>query len=474
MSSMLVSGIQSRMRCVSALVVATLVILTGCQSGQPSGDGFARTARVTGKAASDPQERLRDELGEFMAYFERTITRLKNNAIRLADGDPEELTAIRNTVQLIERKFTEAYSQPNSFEALVELWYDSYRLNAWRWEYEKQDLLLLRSRGITNILNRIREIARRWTQPEVFEVLDDKIRERAKRDEETEDFIDPDRMLVSKTPDLVNETNSQDIISVLGFPLAPFAAADSLSRTAAEMGMEARRIADRVDRLPSDLGHQAEMIVLEVLSSPQIEAVLVDLEEMSVNFARVTDEVEKLEDVVDRFPTRIREEASILLQSLDGKSEELGTINQTLQATLVTGGQTLDSLTEASVSLTELTSQVERTTLILDELFAFSETVESDSDDQRDTLLELRQTVEAITKTSQSLQDLIGSPDVETIIDRIDASIQSAAVEADQAAGKIVDRLTWRLAVLLVVAFVLGALLVLIAGWQKRRLADRA
>ena len=69
MSSMLVSGIQSRMRCVSALVVATLVILTGCQSGQPSGDGFARTARVTGKAASDPQERLRDELGEFMAYF---------------------------------------------------------------------------------------------------------------------------------------------------------------------------------------------------------------------------------------------------------------------------------------------------------------------------------------------------------------------------------------------------------------------
>ena len=86
----------------------------------------------------------------------------------------------------------------------------------------------------------------------------------------------------------------------------------------------------------------------------------------------------------------------------------------------------------------------------------------------------MRQTVEAITETSQSLQNLLAAPDLENVIDRVDASIQSAALEADLTASKLVDRLTWRLAILLCIAFVLGAFLVLIAGWQKRRLASRS
>ncbi|MEE2907373.1 MAG: hypothetical protein VX527_06010 [Planctomycetota bacterium] len=452
----------------------TAAVLPSCTPAPNAEGDFARAARVTAGAASDPQERLRDELGEFMVYFDRTITRLKNNAIRLADGNQEELQTIRSTVLLIERKFTEAYAQPDSYVALIELWYDAYRLNAWRWEYEKRNLLLLKATGIAHILNRIRHIARRWTQPETFNLLDEKIREKASIDEQKEDFVDPKRMLVSKTPVLVSENDSTGIVSVLGLPFAPFAAADSISRTAAEMGVEARRIADRVDRLPSDRGHQAEMIVLEVLTSPQVEAVLLDLEQLSLNFARISDEVAKLEDVVDGLPTRVREESLILLESLDGRSEELITINRSLKETFESGGQTLDSLAVASVSLNELTVQVEKTTLVLDELFALSESLNSDPDDKKDTLLELRQTVEAITETSQSLQNLLAAPDLENVIDRVDASIQAAALEADLTASKLVDRLTWRLAILLCIAFVLGAILVLIAGWQKRRLASRS
>ena len=408
-----------------------------------------------------------------MVYFERTITRLKNNAIREADGNEEQLYLTRTTVDLIERMFTKAYSRPNPYTALVELWYDAYRLNAWRWEYEKRDLLLLRSTGITNILNRIREIARRWTRPETFDVLDDKIRDRARSDEEKEAFIDPENMRVSKTPVLVNESQTNGMMSVLGLPLAPFAAADSLSRTAAEMGVEARRIADRVDRLPSDLGHQAELIVLEVLSSPQITSVLEDLEQLSVNFARISTEVEKLEGMVDRLPTRVREESQILLESLDGRSEELIAINESLKETFESGGQTLDSLSEASVSLNELTIQVEQTTLVLDEIFGFSDAVESEPVETEDMLLELRATVDAIAETSRSLHDLIASPELESVIDRVDLTIQNAAKEADKTASLVVNLLTWRLVLLLIIAFVLGALLVLIIAWQKRKLSLR-
>ncbi len=138
----------------TCLLLVAAVALPCCTTGQSNENNFARSARLTSQGANDPQERLRDELGEFMVYFERTITRLKNNAIREADGNEEQLYLTRTTVDLIERMFTKAYSRPNPYTALVELWYDAYRLNAWRWEYEKRDLLLLRSTGITNILNR--------------------------------------------------------------------------------------------------------------------------------------------------------------------------------------------------------------------------------------------------------------------------------------------------------------------------------
>ena len=280
-------------------------------------------------------------------------------------------------------------------------------------------------------------------------------------------------MLVSKSPVLVSENDSTGLVSVLGLPFAPFAAADSISRTAAEMGVEARRIADRVDRLPSDLGHQAQMIVLEVLTSPQVEAVLLDLEQLSLNFARISDEVAKLEDVVDGLPTRVREESLILLESLDGRSEELITINRSLKETFESGGQTLDSLAVASGSLNELTIQVEKTTLVLDDLFGFSAAMESDPGENEDALLELRATVDAIAETSRSLQELIASPELENVIDRVDLSIINAAKEADKTASLVVNLLTWRLVILLLIAFVLGAALALIIGWQKRQLASR-
>ena len=87
--------------------------------------------------------------------------------------------------------------------------------------------------------------------------------------------------------------------------------------------------------------------------------------------------------------------------------------------------------------------------------------------------LEVRETADSITATSQSLKDLIGSPDLETTIARLDRSLQDATAGADQTMNRAIDRMTWRLGLLLVIAFLLGVALVLVAGWQKKRLAAR-
>ncbi len=451
------------------LILAAPLLLFSCDSTPEVRDEFKRSARVSAAGANDPEERLRDELGEFMVYFERTIGRMESAAIRAADGDQEELSAIRTSVVLIERKFTKAYAQPDSLTALVGLWYDAYRLNAWRWEYEKRQQLLLQSPGISRILNRIREIARRWTQPEVFNNLDERIRERATADEQEEDFIDPVRMRISRSPILISQNAGSDLVNVLGLPLAPFKAAGNISQTAAEIGEEARRIADRVDRLPSDLGHQAEMIVLGVLASPQMESILEDLQQLSDDFERISTETEKIEGMVNGLPARVREEATILLDSLEDRSQEMVAMNRSLTETFQSGGQTLDSLTQASESLNGLAIQLEKTSIVLDELFGFSAAVESSSGSDRDSLLEVRATAEAIAETSRSLQDLIASPDLSGVIDRVDESVQNAAREADQTASLIVDRVAWRLGILLLIAFVLGGLLVLFMNRLKRQ-----
>ena len=70
------------------VIVASLPSFKASQGAQPE---LARLARLSSDGASDPQERLRDELGEFMVYFERTLTRLKGTAIRAANDDPEQL-----------------------------------------------------------------------------------------------------------------------------------------------------------------------------------------------------------------------------------------------------------------------------------------------------------------------------------------------------------------------------------------------
>ena len=450
------------------LALAACLLLISCGSSAVSNDGFKRSARVSGAGANDPEERLRDELAEFMSYFQRTIARMEGVAIRAADGNGEKLNTIRASVSLIERKFTEAYAQPDATSALIELWYDAYRLNAWRWQYEKRQKLLLQSPGVSAILNRIKEIARRWTQPEIFNDLDERIRERANADEQVEDFVDPARMTASRTPVLVTQNKGSDLVNVLGLPFAPFKAAGSISRTAAEIGDEARRIADRVDRLPSDLGHQAEMIVLGVLTSPQMESILLDLEQLTADFERISQETGKIEGMVNGLPTRVREEATILLDSLEDRSQEMVAMNRALTETFQSGGQTLDSLTEASASLNGLAVQLEQTSLVLDELFGFSAAVESSNGGDQDSLLEVRATAEAISETARSLQELIASPDLTGVIERLDQSVQNAAREADRTASMIVDRVAWRLGILLLIAFILGGLLVLLISRLKR------
>ena len=159
-------------RTFGMFAMALLVGLAACAPDSSQLQDGPRAARVSSQGANDPRERLRDELGEFMVSFDRTLSRLETTAARQVIDDPEALQAIFTRRDLIEQAFAQAYSKPDPFVALVELWYDAYRLNAWNRNRDEESSVLGKGGAAQRILDRIRNIARRWIQPNIFDELE--------------------------------------------------------------------------------------------------------------------------------------------------------------------------------------------------------------------------------------------------------------------------------------------------------------
>ncbi|MCH2160464.1 MAG: hypothetical protein MK085_01185 [Phycisphaerales bacterium] len=450
------------------IIPMLIFVVSGCApQSTPAQDG-PRSARISSQGANDPRERLRDELGEFMVSFDRTLSRVEAAAARQEAGDPEMLQNIFTRRDLIEQKFTEAFAEPDPFVALVELWYDAYRLNSWSRSSDEANSLLGKGSAPQRILDRIRNIGRRWIQPGIFDELDKRIRQRADQDEETQQLINSRKRELAPNPRLIDRNESNGIVGVLGLPLAPFTASESISRTAVEVGLEARRIADRIDRLPIDLGTELDLVILEVLASPQVTNLMNEVDRFNNEFSIITGEIIEIERIVDRLPTRIREETQELFSSLEGQSEELLVINASLRETIDSGGHTLESLTTASRSLNELAIQLEQTSETLDRIFGFSTADRNEVANDTNTLIEVRNVADSINDTALSLQALIESPGLGTVADRLDQSIDQAGETTNRTLSSAIDRLVSSLGILLIVAFILGGLLVWFAARLRR------
>ena len=453
-----------------------MILVAGCAPTQDSLEG-ARKARTSSAAANDPNERLRDELAEFMVFLDRSLTRVEAQVARSNVDDPEFLNKLFNSRNQIEMNFAYSYSQPNSFVAMIELWYDAYRFNAWRQEAPGEAKLFMYGNVTQRVLDRIRNIARRWIEPGQFEQLDKRVRARANQDEEVTSFADLNMAVTQKHPALVDRNESNGIIGVLGLPLAPFTASESISRSAVELGMEARRIADRIDRLPIDIGSEIELITLEILASPQITSLLQQVQEITGEIAKVVVEIQKTESIMERTPTRIREEAELFMASIEEQSESLIDLTRAAQETFESADVTLNSLDQATQSLTTLAQQAEETSQTLDGIFGFSNPGEGEPAASNDELLEqltilgaeIRNAADALTESIRAAEELATSPDLDTVVTRLDQSVQSGVDQANQTIAKASNRIAWIGSLLLVLAFLLGGGLVFLSARLRRK-----
>ena len=86
---------------IAGAMFAMTMALAACGIRPAKGpDEFVvRSARLNTQGANDPQERLRDELGEFKTSFDRIIARMEMSASSLAGDDPERLGQIQRDIR---------------------------------------------------------------------------------------------------------------------------------------------------------------------------------------------------------------------------------------------------------------------------------------------------------------------------------------------------------------------------------------
>lgn len=283
---------------------------------------------------------------------------------------------------------------------------------------------------------------------------------------------------------------------VLGFlTIDPLAGLDPTTREIEQARLLAERAFFYMQRMPTLISWQAEMLMMDTVSEPESREVLASVQSLTASVEQITRDVNELNT---RFPTLISEERQAILESLDksfdeqreraidqalaGLSDERKALIDQLSAQeeqlrpLVTDlRQTVDSTTALSDSVRSTTEQFER----LAKLLHLDEPKDPDAPqtDITDLTEALRETTRAASELVKLSESIKGTTAPDVLEERL-VMIEQRLVNAEQSANRIMDRafrLALTLVIVLVVGLVVGLLIVVVVGaWLRGRKARPA
>ena len=275
--------------------------------------------------------------------------------------------------------------------------------------------------------------------------------------------------------------------NVLGFlALDPLAGLDPTTREIEQARLLAERAFFYMQRMPTLISWQAELLVMDTVSEPESRRVLASVQSLTASVEQITRDVNELNE---RFPTLISEERQAILESLNttideqreraidqtlaGLSDErkalidqLSEQEEQLRPLITDLRQTVDSTTALSESVRGTTAQFEQ----LAKLLNLDEPKDPDAEptsikDVTEALRETTRAVEELVKLSESIK---GTTDPVVLEERLQM-IEQRLVNAEQSANRIMDR-AFRLALTLVIVLVVGLLVVVVVGvWLRGR-----
>jgi len=275
-----------------------------------------------------------------LAIWRRAIDSAANPEIR----DRAEL-ARRRTLNAI----ANAYRSPNALGTLLELWWllDRYEMfvnsedarNLFRDDRFAIEQTKVMHDGIV-------AIARKFIPAERFAEVESEIDKVAATDRI--DYADfEENSSAAATAGLFDSGAGAGVVGVLGLPLSPFTAAQSVSDAARTSEEQMRRVADSVEGYPDRIRDILEDTLEEFYSSSLARSAETAMRDGGESSRRIADSVERLPADVDRALATAREEATRLLDEIAAKSTEFRGLLESYRAAAAETERSLASGREA-------------------------------------------------------------------------------------------------------------------------------
>lgn len=280
--------------------------------------------------------------------------------------------------------------------------------------------------------------------------------------------------------------------NVLGFlALDPLAGLDPTTREIEQARLLAERAFFYMQRMPTLISWQAELLVMDTVSEPESRRVLESVQSLTASVEQITRDVNELNT---RFPTLISEERQAILESLNTTIDEQRerAIDQTLAGISDERKALIDQLSAQEEQLrplvTDLRQMVDSTTALSDSVRSTTEQFEQlakllNLDEPKDPDAEptsIKDVTEALRETTRAVEELVklsesikGTTDPVVLEERLQM-IEQRLVNAENSANRIMDR-AFRLALTLVIVLVVGLLVVVVvSAWMRGRKARPA
>lgn len=450
------------------VVAAGMAILSGCAhpEGRPS------SGMLTAAAGSFSKEHLRNALDEFDDFFEVTI---KHAADNIDQHQPDRQTKVA-TLMWRSRAISAADSalkQDDALRAFLDTWTLCVRLSQYFEEGSGRTLFGMQQpiaiATAKEIEAGIEEVGRMFLAEDALFRIRDGVREVARKQPIKGMFSDmrirPAAVPAEETPPILG--------SLLALPLAPFQVFEGIDKGATAIHgftTVASRFTDVVEEWPESISWQLQLMLLNLESYDTVRTVVTSLDRLSDSSASMAETAKKL-------PEEVRREAAHLLEEIDARQAGF-------QATLKQADQTAQTVERALQRVDEAANAIDRTARSVAEAgIAWNESARVIGQTVTDIgkcgqtappatrpsrpfdINDYNRTADSLTAAAVELRQLVaefhglaGSSELTTRLEEIDARIAGLTEHTSGQAASLANHVTWRLAQLLVLAFVLALL----------------
>jgi hypothetical protein len=319
---------------------------------------------------------------------------------------------------------------------------------------EYQDIVVNSTKRIEE---RIEEIARQFLKEDIFLETRRQVHNFARQNPMTGTFSN---VIIFATETKPGQPNAFD--NVISIPMAPFTALKGVDRTATAI-REARgsidNISDVVQNLPESARWQLLLLLLEIEDIEAVKTILTSMTKLSDSSVKFADSAEKL-------PEQLRQQFSILIEEIDEKQANLQTTIEKAEKTSASFEQALVQAEKVAVSFQSTINDVNQTATEWEK--AANATGEALAEinkmrtPRRDTapktpfnIKDYQDTAETVTATVSELRNLIA--EVREFTESDDLAKSSFA------AKQWVNYLALRIALLVIIIFVLALLYRIVA-----------